>query len=311
MKNIVFMGSMNFAVPILEKCIEHYHVSLVVTQPDRPFGRKRILKGTPVKECALVHNLPVFQPEVIRKDYQPILDASPDVIIVAAYGQMIPKTVLDFPVFHSINVHASLLPLYRGGSPMHKAIQNGDLETGVTIMYMAPKMDSGDIISQASLPILMDDDVASIEAKLSVLGADLLVDTLSKVFKREETVTPQDESKVTYAYNIKREEEHLSFQQTAKEVYNHIRGYHPWPLTYFTLENQNIKVYEASVYSETEVRGQIGEMLEVTKKECLIQANPGIISLKRIQVPGKKEMDIVSFLSGNQDQFFAKGKLVN
>jgi len=308
---IVFMGTMNFAVPILEGLIQTEEVLMVVTQPDRPFGRKKVLKPSSVKLKALEHGITVFQPERIKIEYEPILRLNPDVIIVAAYGQMIPQIILDTPLYKCINVHASLLPKYRGGAPMHKAIQNGETTTGVTIMQMAMKMDSGPIYAQREISILDKDDVGTLEEKLSIVGRDLLLDTLPNITDGSLLPKPQDEAKITYAYNIKREEEHLDFNLSAKSVENHVRGYHPSPLTYAMLDGDIIKIYEVKVVDETKVlSNQFGEILEVTKNSCFVQANPGIISLEKIQLAGKNPMSIQAFLAGNNKSILSKGKIL-
>ncbi|MGD9909251.1 MAG: methionyl-tRNA formyltransferase [Candidatus Izemoplasmatales bacterium] len=308
---VVFMGTMNFAVPVLQGLSELYQVSLVVTQPDRPFGRKKVLKPTPVKEKAMELGIPLFQPESIRKEYQRVLDEEADVIIVAAYGQMIPSIILTTPKYRCINVHASLLPKLRGGAPMHKAIQRGFKETGVTIMYMADKMDSGEILSQEALPILDSDDVGTLEEKLAILGRDLLLKTLPSVIEGTIQATPQDLSEVTFAYNIKHEEEHLDFTQSAREIYNHVRGYHPSPLTYFLIDDILVKVYKTAIVDEiSRVDSIPGEIVEVTKKTVVVNTGQGRIALLRIGVSGKNVMDTAAFLSGDKQNLFQVGKVL-
>lgn len=302
---------MNFAVPVLQGLSELYQVSLVVTQPDRPFGRKKVLKPTPVKEKAMELGIPLFQPESIRKEYQRVLDEEADVIIVAAYGQMIPSIILTTPKYRCINVHASLLPKLRGGAPMHKAIQRGFKETGVTIMYMADKMDSGEILSQEALPILDSDDVGTLEEKLAILGRDLLLKTLPSVIEGTIQATPQDLSEVTFAYNIKHEEEHLDFTQSAREIYNHVRGYHPSPLTYFLIDDILVKVYKTAIVDEiSRVDSIPGEIVEVTKKTVVVNTGQGRIALLRIGVSGKNVMDTAAFLSGDKQNLFQVGKVL-
>lgn len=308
---VVFMGTMNFAVPILEGLAKEYDVCLVVTQPDRPFGRKKILKATPVKEKAIELGIPLFQPEKIRKDYQRVLDENADLIVVAAYGQMIPTIILTQPKYRCINVHASLLPKLRGGAPMHKAIAYGHKETGVTIMYMADKMDSGEILSQSKIEILSLDDVGTLEEKLSVLGRDLLLKTLPKVFDGTIEAIPQVEEEVTFAYNIKRDEEHIDFSLSAEQIDNHIRGFHPSPLTYFLLDDLNVKVYKAEIVdNEKVVTNNPGEIVEITKKAVIIQTGKGLIALKRIGVAGKNVMDTSAYLAGDKQNLFTVGKLL-
>jgi len=301
---ICFMGSMKFAVPILEGLNKKYHVSLVVTQPDKPVGRKKIITPTPVKEKALELGLEVFQPKNIRKDFHKITELDLDFIIVAAYGQMIPENVLNHAKYRAINVHASLLPMYRGGSPMHRAIQYGDKETGITVMFMAMKMDAGEILAQEKLVINDNDNVGIIEEKLSYIGRDLLIDTLNNI----DIITPvkQDENKVTFAYNIKPEEERLDFNKSAQELYNHVRGFYPWPLTYFMINNTKIKVYDAE-YQSQNISHNIGEIVKVDEAGVYVQTFNGLIIIKNLQLQGKKRMDIKDFMNGAGRNIFIVG----
>lgn len=297
---------MDFAVPILEGLHQKHQVLLVITQPDKPVGRKQLLQATPVKEKAIALGLDVFQPENIKTDYQPILDRDVDVVIVAAYGQMIPEIVLNHGHYRAINVHASLLPKYRGGSPMHRAIQNGDLVTGVSIMYMAQKMDAGDILKQGELTIEDTDNVKTLELKLAVLGRDLLLKTLSDIDNIKPV--PQEVNQVTYAWNIKPKEEHLDFNQEARAIYNHIRAFNPWPLTYAQIDGQKLKFYEA-IYRQENFSETAGEIVSVHKKGIAIQTKNGVLIPKVIQLEGKKKMDIDAFMNGVGKSLFSVGKV--
>ena len=292
---VCFMGSMEFAVPILEALNSKYDVVLVVTQPDKPVGRKRTISPTKVKEKALELGIEVFQPLNIKDDYKKITEIDLDFIIVAAYGQMIPDVVLHHAKTQAINVHASLLPKYRGGSPMHRAIQYGDKETGVTIMYMAQKMDSGDILSQQSIPILDTDNVETIEKKLGLIGSELLIETLDKI----DEIRPlrQDLDKVTFAYNIKPEEEKVSFNMDALSVFNHVRGFYPSPLTYAVINGLKLKLYEVD-YENSNISNNIGEIVKVDKLGVYVQCKSGLVILKEIQLQGKKRMKISDFMNG-------------
>lgn len=302
---VCFMGSMKFAVPILEGLNKKYDVELVITQPDKPVGRKKILTPTAVKAKAIELGLEVFQPINIKKDFKRITDLELDYIIVAAYGQMIPEVVLSHAKTRAINVHASLLPKYRGGSPMHRAIQYGDKEAGVSIMYMAMKMDSGDVLSQESILIEDNDNVGTIEEKLGVLGRDTLLQTLKNI----KNIVPQkqDISKVTFAYNIKPEEERIDFSKTAKEVYNHVRGFNPWPLTYCMIDGLKIKLFEVE-FSEENLSEHVGEVVRVNKSAVYVQTKDGLISLKDIQLQGKKRMLIRDFMNGTGKSLITVGK---
>ena len=231
MKNIkvVFMGTPDFAVPILEGLIENYDVVGVVSQPDKKVGRHQQLVNTPIKEVALKNNIICFQPVKIREDYNNILELNPDIIVTCAYGQIIPKEILDFPRLGCINVHASLLPKLRGGAPIHKSIIDGYDKTGITIMYMDEKMDSGDIISQSETIITDTDNLESVHDRLSLMGSELLLNTLPSIIEGSNNRIKQNEEEVTYAWNIKREEEHVDFSKTRREVFNLIRGLSPVP----------------------------------------------------------------------------------
>jgi len=306
---IVFMGTTDFSVPILKSLAHHHEITLVVTQPDRPFGRKQTLKPSSVKLAALELGLPLFQPEKIKQDYQEVLNAVPEAIIVAAYGQMIPKVILNFPKFGCINVHASLLPKYRGGSPMHTAIKNGDLETGVTIMFMAPKMDAGDLLDQAKIAIEDTDNVGTIESKLSLLGSTLLLQTLEKIQNQTIVAKPQDESLVTFAWNILPEAEALDFNQTARQVFNHVRAFNPWPIAHLKIDEQIIKVLDVQI-SQHSIPENIpnGTIVAILKGEVHIKVQDGAIVLKTIQPAGKTPMDIRAFMNGAGKSVFSVGK---
>lgn len=295
-KKVVFMGTPEFSIPVLEMLIENTNVVLVVTQPDSYVGRKHELKYTPVKECALKHNIPVFQPEKVRKKTDEILKCNPDIIITCAYGQIIPSVLLDTPKYKAVNVHASLLPKLRGGSPLHRCIIDGYSETGVTIMYMAPGMDDGDIITQKSIKIEDTDNVGTIHDKLSILGRDLLLETLPSIFNGTNGRTRQDENEVTFAYNIKREEEKLDFNKTAREVFNHIRGMYPFPVSYTTLNGEIIKICESKIGAKTS--GTVGEIISIYDNGIGVKCSDTEIIITKLKPSGKKEMMARDFING-------------
>ena len=295
-KRVVFMGTPEFSVPVLEMLIENTNVVLVVTQPDKEVGRHHELKATPVKECALKHNIEVYQPIKIRNEYEHILEMNPDIIITCAYGQIIPSILLDTPKYKAINVHASLLPKLRGGSPLHKCIIDGYKETGVTIMYMAPGMDDGDIITQRSVEIKDKDNVGIIHDKLSIMGRDLLLETLPNIFSGNITRTKQDPNEVTYAYNIKREEEKIDFNKTAREVFNQIRGMYPFPVAYTTLNGEVIKICEVRIGNSS--KGKPGEIIETSKDGISVMCKDKNIIIIRLKPSGKKEMTAKDYLNG-------------
>ena len=238
MKKVIFMGTPEFSTGVLKRLIEDKTVEViaVVTQPDRAVGRKKIITPTPVKVVALEHDIPVYQPEKLSgsQELEELMQLDADLIVTAAYGQFLPTKFLNFPRFGAVNVHASLLPKYRGGAPIHYAIMNGDKETGVTIMRMVAKMDAGAIISQRAIPITGEDDVASMFEKLSVVGADLLIETLPALFAGTITEVEQDEALVSFSPNISREQEQIDWNKTATEVDCFVRGLRPWP-TSFTI----------------------------------------------------------------------------
>ncbi len=303
-KRIVFMGTPDFSVPILKSLLESdEEVVAVVTQPDKPKGRKKKLTPSPVKQFALEHDLPVVQPKKIRHEYESVLAYEPDLIVTAAYGQIIPKEMLEAPQFGCINVHASLLPELRGGAPIHYAIMQGKKETGITIMYMAEGLDTGDMISQEAIPIEEDDHTGSLHDKLSTLGASLLKQTLPKIFSEEVDPVPQDDEQATYAYNIKREEEKIDWQQTQHEIYNHIRGLHPWPVAYTKYKETTVKIWWAKKVDEQH-NGQPGEIVDILKDGILVCAGDGrLLKITELQPAGKKRMNAEDFLRGSQDYF--------
>lgn len=304
-KKVIFMGTPLFSVPVLEMLIEKTNVIMVVTQPDKEVGRHHEIKFSPVKECALKNNIEVYQPVKIKKEFEYILSKNPDIIITCAYGQIIPIELLETPKYKAINVHASLLPKLRGGSPLHKAIIDGYKETGITIMFMAEGMDDGDIIEQESIPINDEDNVGTIHDKLSFLGRDLLLKTLPNIFSGNIKRIKQNIEEVTFAYNIKPEEEKINFNKTAREVYNQIRGMYPFPIAYTTIDGNIIKVCESKLGSL--VRGTCGEIIEVYKDGIGIMCKDKEIIITRIKPSGKKEMSVKDFLNGNRNKEY-KGK---
>ncbi len=298
-KKVIFMGTPEFSVPVLEMLIENTNVIMVVTQPDKEVGRHKEMKASPVKECALKNGIEVYQPEKIKKEFEYILSKNPDIIITCAYGQIIPVELLETPKYKAINVHASLLPKLRGGSPLHRAIINGYTETGITIMYMAPGMDDGDIIKQESIKINDTDNVGIIHDKLSILGRNLLLKTLPDIFDGNITRTKQDENEVTFAYNIKREEELIDFNKTAKEVYNQIRGMYPFPVAYTNLDDNILKVCESKI--GTLSNGIPGQIIKVYKDGLGVMCKDKEIIITRVKPSGKKEMNIKDFLNGKKN----------
>ena len=294
---IVFMGTPDFAVNVLQGLIDNYDVVGVVSQPDKRIGRHQVLTNTPVKELALKYDIPVFQPIRIREDYEDILNLNPDLIVTCAYGQIIPKAILDYPRLGCVNVHASLLPKLRGGAPIHKSIIDDYGTTGVTIMYMDVKMDSGDIISQREVKILDSDNLESLHDKLSEVGTSLLLDTLPNIIDGSNSRTKQDEDEVTYAYNIKREEEHIDFSKTSREVFNLIRGLCPVPSSNAILDEKEMKIYKSTISSKN-YNGEYGEIVDITKEGIVVKTGNAAIILTEVKPFGKKKMDANSYVNG-------------
>ncbi|AYU55019.1 methionyl-tRNA formyltransferase [Staphylococcus debuckii] len=307
MSRVIFMGTPDFSTKVLEMLIAEEDVIAVVTQPDRPVGRKHVMTPPPVKKVALENGIEVYQPEKIAQsdDLQTLIDMKPDLIVTAAFGQILPESLLDAPKLGAINVHASLLPKYRGGAPIHQAIIDGEKETGVTIMYMAPKLDAGDIISQQAIAIESSDNVESMHDKLSFLGADLLKKTLPEIINGTNERIDQDDAKATFASNISREDERIDWTQSAEQIYNHIRGLSPWPVAYTKLEDKNMKLFAARI--EEGKNGNPGEILETTKKAMIVgTGSEDAIALTEIQLSGKKRMPTANFLSGYQEDLVGK-----
>ncbi|EON3044688.1 methionyl-tRNA formyltransferase [Enterococcus hirae] len=305
MTKLVFMGTPAFSVPILEGLLEEgYEVVAVVTQPDRPVGRKKIITPTPVKEAAVKHGLLVLQPEKISgsEEMEKIIALQPDVIITAAFGQFLPEKLLQAPVHGAINVHASLLPKYRGGAPVHYSIINGEKETGVTIMEMIKKMDAGGIYAQESLPITKQDDVGTMFEKLSALGKQLLLKTLPDILNGNLSPRPQDESKVTFSPNITREQEAIDWNKTAEEIDNQVRGMRPWPIAFTTYEQTRWKLLNVEALAE-KTTAVPGTIIKKDKKNLWIACGKQtVLAIKELQPAGKGKQAINEFLNGSGQQ---------
>ena len=298
MTKLIFMGTPDFSATVLKGLLDdsNYDVLAVVTQPDRAVGRKKEIKMTPVKEVALAHNLPVYQPEKMSgsEEMAELITLGADGIVTAAFGQFLPTKLLDSVDF-AVNVHASLLPKYRGGAPSHYAIINGEEEAGVTIMEMVKKMDAGDMIAKASTPIADDDNVGTMFEKLAVIGRDLLLKTLPDYIAGNIKPEPQDESKATFSPNITPEQERIDWNKSARDVFNHIRGLYPWPVAHTLLDGKRFKIYEVTL---AEGHGKPGEIIEKGKKSLVVATGDGAILLKTVQPAGKPRMSIVDFLNG-------------
>ena len=294
---IVYMGTPEFSAVVLEGLLAKYNVRAVVTQPDRPVGRDGMIKMSAVKECANKHTILVVQPEKIKEEYIDVLAFEPDLIITCAYGQIIPEAILNNPRLGCINVHASLLPRLRGGAPIHHAIIDGEEKTGVTIMYMDKKMDTGDIISKKEYIITDEDNVGTLHDKLSQIGSTLLIETLPSIINGTNNRIPQNHDEATYAWNIKREEEHINFNKTAKEVYNQVRGLNPWPKAYTLILDQEVKVLECTIGTNDSTFSS-GTICELTKDSIGICTKDKVVYITKVKPFGKKEMSARDYING-------------
>ena len=303
--SIVFMGTPEFAVPILQSLIDNpeYDVQAVLTQPDHHIGRKRTLHQSPVKELAEQYNIEVLQPAKLSKspEMEKIISLQPDLMITAAYGQFLPTKLLAAAKIAAINVHGSLLPKYRGGAPIQYSIINGDKETGVSIMYMVKKMDAGDIISQRSIPIEDTDDSGTMFKKLSLLGRDLLLETLPKLISGDVNPVAQDPDKVVFSPNITSEQEQIDFRLPARLIDAKVRGLRPAPLGNMVIDGLLTKIYDVTPLEEkTDL--EPGKVVRVTKHQLVIAAGDRTTyQINKLKPAGKKAMDITSYLNGHKD----------
>ena len=303
--SVVFMGTPEFAVPILQSLIDNpeYDVQADLTQPDHHIGRKRTLHQSPVKELAEQYNIEVLQPAKLSKspEMEKIISLQPDLMITAAYGQFLPTKLLAAAKIAAINVHGSLLPKYRGGAPIQYSIINGDKETGVSIMYMVKKMDAGDIISQRSIPIEDTDDSGTMFKKLSLLGRDLLLETLPKLISGDVNPVAQDPDKVVFSPNITSEQEQIDFRLPARLIDAKVRGLRPAPLGNMVIDGLRTKIYDVTPLEEkTDL--EPGKVVRVTKHQLVIAAGDGTTyQINKLKPAGKKAMDITSYLNGHKD----------
>ena len=298
---VVFMGTSDFAVPILEKLITDTEVLLVVTQPDKVRGRNNKISFSPIKEIAVKNNIEVFQPEKIKQDYQTIIDKNPDIIITAAYGQIIPEELLFFTKYKAINVHASLLPKYRGGAPINRAIENGEKYLGITIMYMDKLMDNGDMISQRKIELKEEDNFDTMNKKLSILGRDLLMDTLPSIINSTNERIKQKEEDVTIIKLLNKEELLIDFNNDFVSVFNKIRSLDSVPGAYAFLNNKKYKLYDVRLGKN--VIDEIGKVVDI-KDYLEIACKNGTIKVYSIQEEGKKKMNIKDFFNGHKKEDF-------
>ncbi|HDP26377.1 MAG TPA: methionyl-tRNA formyltransferase [Deltaproteobacteria bacterium] len=298
---LAFMGTPDFALPTLESLLEakEHKLSCVVTQPDKPRGRGRILSVPPVKVLAKTHGLPVFQPEKLKANeelFRKMISSDLDAVVVVAYGKMIPDEMLGIPRYGFINVHASLLPEFRGASPINRAIMSGATKTGITIMKIEHDMDAGPVYLQEEFPIRQDDDAVSLSHSLSLLGARMLQKTLSLIAADALQPVPQDDSKATYAPIIHREEGNIDWNKDVEDVHNMVRGLLPWPCAYTSLNNRMLKILKTSV-----TRGSTGfnpGTLIKERSSLKVACSGGFLTLHRLQLEGKNPMDGPAFACG-------------
>lgn len=301
MTNIIFMGTPDFSVPILEKLHEQFNVDLVVSQPDRPVGRKRKLTPPAVAKKVADLGIDLYQPEKIShpESIEKIKSYNPDIIITAAYGQLLSEDVLNIPELGCVNVHASLLPKHRGGAPIHRSIIEGDKETGVTLMYMAKELDAGDIIASVKTEILDRDTVGTLHDRLSELGTELLMNELPLILNKENSRIPQNDAEATFSPNIEKDDEYVNFNRPAREIFNHIRGLNPFPGSYTTINGQRLKLYLSKIL-ESKSKEMPGTILKDTKDGFIVSTNDYDVEILEVQPSGRKRMPAFQFIENNQ-----------
>ena len=303
---VVFMGTPSFAVPVLEELIDKCNVLMVVCQPDRKKNRHGDVLYPETKKVAIEHNIETFQPVKLRKDYQKIIDANPDIIITCAYGQIVPDEILNFPKYGCINIHGSLLPELRGGAPIHWAIIRGYKETGITIMDMNSRMDAGDIITQASIKIDDDMTLEELYDKMSYLGRDLLMKVLPNIISGKVIRIVQDDNEATFAYNISKEDMKIDFSKKSKDIKNLVRGLCPVPGAYCYLDGKRIKIYEVDILDDNS-NGKYGEIVKIDKDGIICNTSDKLIKIKDIAIEGKKRCKVYDYLNGvNKDKLVGK-----
>ncbi len=298
---IVYMGTPDIAAIILKRLLEEpYEIVLTVTQPDRPKGRGKELAKSPVKALSEEHGIPVFQPERLRNPeaVAVIREAKPDMIVVAAFGQILPKEILDMPKYGCINVHASLLPAYRGAAPIQWAVLDGQKESGVTIMYMNEGLDTGDILLQKRVSLSPEETGGSLYDTLSVMGAELLTEAIPKIVDGTLTAVPQGEMTTAYAKQLTKEMGRLDFTRPAEELERYIRGLNPWPGTYTQLDGKTFKIWRAEVVTLADSSLEIGTVTDITKKSFTFVTGKGGLRVLELQPEGKRRMTTEEFLRG-------------
>lgn len=296
------MGTPEFSVPILDMLIKNYNVVGVVTQPDKEIGRKRILTPSPIKVLALENNIEVVTPKRLKDEIDSVLAFQPDIIITCAYGQIVPVDILNYPKYGCINVHASLLPKYRGGAPIQRAIMNGEVKTGVTIMYMNAGLDTGDMIAKKELIIGNNDNYDVVSDNLRIVGRDLLEKVLPDILKGNIKRKVQNNDEATYASIITRDDEKIDFNKTTFEIYNHIRGLSTTPSAYAMLDGKVVKIYSSRMSDHIHLSKKCGEIVKIYKDGIGISTKDSEIVITDIKMEGKKRVSVKEFLNGKKEE---------
>lgn len=298
---VIFMGTPDFAVYSLKALLTQHEVIAVVSQPDKPKGRGKKLAPTPVKEYALEQGIQVYQPEKARDpEFVALLkDMNPDVIAVTAFGQILPESILNIPRYGCINVHGSLLPKYRGAAPMQWSIINGEKVTGITTMFMAKGMDTGDMLLKTEVPITPEDNFASVHDKMALAGADLLLETLTALQAGTVERIPQNHDEATYAAMITRETGHIDWSKSAEEILNLMRGLDPAPGAYAMYEEEPLKLFKGTKTEGDYHWGKYGEVVDINKKGFVVKCGDGALTITELQATGKKRMPADAYLRGH------------
>ena len=305
---IIFMGTPEFGLKALENLYNTHEVIGVVCQPDKPSNRG-VVRFSKIKEFAVNNNIKIFQPTNIKNEYNEILDLKPDMIITCAYGQIIPKEILDYPKYGCINIHASLLPKLRGGAPIHRAIIEGHKKSGITIMKMSLKMDAGDIISQEAVEILDTDTVGILHDKLSDIASNLIIKTIPSIVDGTCTYTKQNENEVTFGFVITKEDEHIDFHHTTREIVNRIRGLNPFPGSYAILDGKIVKFWNSRYGSNYSSNKLTGEIVKIYEDGIGVKTENGEVIITELQIEGRKRMSVEDYLRGISNKDILLGKI--
>lgn len=300
---IIFAGTPDFSVAPLQALIDSEHdVIAVYTQPDRPAGRGRKLTASPVKNVALEYNIPVFQPESLRNEaaQKELAELQADIMIVVAYGLILPKVVLESPKFGCLNIHASLLPRWRGAAPIQRAIESGDAESGVTIMQMDVGLDTGDMLYKVTTPISETDCAQTLHDRLSTLGSDALMATLANLESLQAKAEKQDESLVTYAEKLSKAEAQIDWKLPAGEIVRKVQAFNPWPVAFCDFDGKPLRIWQATIANDLQISGKPGEVLQLEKSGLYVATGDGVVCLTQIQPAGKKAMSAYDFAQARQ-----------